>query len=52
MKSGRFLRRIIGLSMKFDLPLMKNVLKRLAKSVWIPWRLTTAVSTADTEIDK
>ena len=40
-QSGRFLARLFGPLPKTDLPLNKNVLKPLAKSVLIPLELTT-----------
>ena len=40
-QSGRFLPRLFGPLPKTDLPLNKNVLKPLAKSVLIPLELTT-----------
>ena len=39
-------------SIKTGLPLMKNVIKSLAKSVLIPLELTAATSTADAGIHK
>ena len=52
MQSGGFLDRILGPLLKIGLPLMKNVIKPLAKSVLIPLGLTAAVSTADAGIHK
>ena len=40
-QSGGFLARLFGPLLKTDLPLNKNVLKPLAKSVLIPLELTT-----------
>ena len=51
-KLGGFLGRTLGPLLKFGFPLMGNVLKPLAKSVFIPLGLTTAVSTADAAIHK
>ena len=47
IQSGRFLGRLLGPLLKTGLPLMKNVIKPLAKSVLIPLRLTAAASAAD-----
>ena len=44
MQSGGFLGRIPGSLLKTGLPLMKNVIKPLAKSVLIPLGLAAAVS--------
>ena len=52
VKLGGFLSRLLGPLIKTGLPLMKNVLQRLAKSVFITLRLTEAVSAADTVIHK
>ena len=41
-----------GLLLKTGLPLIKNLIKRLAKSVLIPLGLTAAASAADAEIHK
>ena len=46
-ESGRFLGRLLGPLLKTGLPLMKNVLKPLAKSVLIPLGLTVAASATD-----
>ena len=48
---GGFLGRVIGSLLKTGLPLTKNVLKPLAKSVLIPFGLT-ATSTTDAAIHK
>ena len=45
--SGGFLGRLLGPLLKTGLPLMKNVIKPLAKSVLIPLGLTAAASAAD-----
>ena len=50
--SGRFLGRLLGPLLKTGLPIIKNVIKPLAKSVLIPLGLTAAASTADAEIHK
>ena len=48
----RFLSRLLGPSLKAGLPLIKNVLKPLTKSVLIPLGLTEAASAADAGIHK
>ena len=50
--SGGFLGRLLGPLLKTGLPLIKNVIKPLAKSVLIPLGLTAAASAADAGIDK
>ena len=52
IKSGGFLGRLLGPLLKTGLPLIKNVIKSLAKSVLIPLGLTAAASAADTGIHK
>ena len=52
IKSGGFLGRLLGPLLKTRLPLIKNVIKPLAKSVLIPLRLTAATSAADAGIHK
>ena len=52
IQSGGFLDRIPGPILKNGLPLMKNVIKPLAKSVLIPLGLTAALSAADAGIHK
>ena len=52
IQSGGFLGRLLGPSLKIELPLMKNAIKPLAKSVLIPLGLTAATSTADAGIHK
>ena len=52
IQSGGFLGRLLGPLLKTGLPLIKNVIKPLAKSVLIPLGLTAAVSAADAEIHK
>ena len=49
---GGFLGRLLGPLLKTGLPLMKSVIKSLAKSVLIPLGLTAAVSAADVGIHK
>ena len=49
-QSGRFLGRLLRL--KIGLLLIKNILKSLPKSVWIPLKLTTAASATDAAIHK
>ena len=51
-QSGEFLGRLLGPLLKSGLPLMKNLLKPLAKSVLIPLGLTAAASAADAVIHK
>ena len=52
IQSGGFLGRLLGPFLKKGLPLIKNVIKRLAKSVLIPLGLTAAASAADVAIHK
>ena len=52
IQSGGFLGRLIGPLLKTGLPLIKNVIKPLAKSVLIPLGLTAAASPADAGIHK
>ena len=52
IQSGGFLSRLLGPLLKTGLPLIKNVIKPLAKSVLIPLGLTAVASAADTEIHK
>ena len=47
IKSGGFLGRLLGLLLKTELPLMKNVIKPLAKSI-----LLAGASTADSVTHK
>ena len=49
---GRFLGRLLGPLLKTGLPLIKNIIKPLAKSVLILLGLTVAVSAADAGIHK
>ena len=50
IQSGGFLGKLLGPLLKAGLPLMKNVITPLAKSVLIPLGLTAAVSAADAGI--
>ena len=53
IQSGGFLGRLLGLLLKTGLPLIKNLIKPLAKGVLIPLGLATAVSAAaDARIHK
>ena len=52
IQSGGFLGRLLGPLLKTRLPLIKNVIKPLAKSALIPLRLTTTSSTAEAGIHK
>ena len=52
VQSGRFAGRLLGPLLKTKLPLMKNVIKPLAKSVLISLGLTAAASPADAGIHK
>ena len=52
IQSGGFLGRLLGPLLKTGLPLIKNVIKPLAKSVLIPLGLTAAVSATDAGIHK
>ena len=52
IQSGGFLGRFPGPLLKTGLPLRKNVIKPLAKSVLIPLGLTAAASAADARIDQ
>ena len=52
IQSGGFFGRLLGPLLKTGLPLMKNVIKSLAKNVLIPSGLTAAVSAADAGIHK
>ena len=51
-QSGEFLGRLLGSLLKTGFPLIKNVLKPLAKSVLIPLGLTAAASATDVAIKK
>ena len=50
IQSGGFLGRLLGPLLKTGLPLIKNVIKPLAKSVLISLGLTAAASAADAGI--
>ena len=52
IQSRRFLGRLVGPLLKMGLPLIKNVIKPLAKSVLIPLELTAAASAADAGLHK
>ena len=52
IQSGGFLGRLLGPLLKTGSPLIKNVIKTLAKSVLIPLGLTPAASAADAGIHK
>ena len=52
IQSGGFLGRLLGPLLKTGLPLMKNVINPLAKSVLIPLGLTAAASAADAGLQK
>ena len=52
IQSGGFLGKLLGPLLKTGLPLIKNIIKPLAKSVLIPFGLTAAASAADARIQK
>ena len=52
IQSGGFLGKLLGPLLKTELPLRKNVIKPLAKSVLIPLGLTAPTSAADAGIHK
>ena len=52
IQSGGFLGRLLGSLLKTGLPLIKHVIKPLAKSLLIPLRLTAAASAPDAGIHK
>ena len=52
IQSGGFLGKLLGPLLKTGLPLIKNVIKPLAKSVLMPLGLTAAASAADAGIHK
>ena len=52
IQSGGFLGRLLSPLLKTGLPLIKNVIKPLAKSVLIPLGLAAAASAADAGIHK
>ena len=51
-QSERFLGRLLGPLIKTGLPLIRNILKPLAKNVLIPLQLIAAASAADATIHK
>ena len=52
IQSGGFFGRLLGPLLRTGLPLMKSVMKPLAKSVLLTLVLTAAASAADAEIHK
>ena len=52
LQSGAFIGRPFGPLLKTGLPLIKNIIKPLAKIVLIPLGLTAAASAVDAEIHK
>ena len=52
IQSGGFFGRLLSPLLKVGLPLMKNLIKPLAKSFLIPLGLTVAASAADAGIHK
>ena len=52
IRSGGFPGRLLGSLLKMGLPLIKYVIKPLAKSILIPLGLTAAASVADAGIHK
>ena len=52
IQSGGFLGILLGPLLKTGLPLIKNMIKPLAKSVLIPLGLTVAAAAADAGIHK
>ena len=52
IQSGGFFGRLLGPLLKTGLPLIKNVVKPLAKSILIPLGLTATASAADAGIHK
>ena len=52
IQSGGFVSKLLGPLLKTGLPLIKTVIKPLAKSVWIPLGLTAAASAANAGIHK
>ena len=52
IQSGGFLGKLLGPLLRTGLPLMKSVIKPLAKSVLVPLGLTAAASAADVGIHK
>ena len=52
IQSGGFLGKLLGPLLKTGLPLIKSIIKPLAKSVLVPLGLTAAASAADSGIHK
>ena len=52
IQSGGFLGKLLGPLRRTGLPLMKSVIKPLAKSILVPLGLTAATSAADAGIHK
>ena len=52
IQSGEFFGRLLGPLLRTGLPLMKTVVKLLAKSVLVPLGLTAAASATDVGINK
>ena len=52
IQSGGFLGRLLGPLLKTGLPIIKNVIKPLAKSVLIPLGLIAVADAADAGIHK
>ena len=52
IQSGGFLARLLHPLLRTELPLMKNLIQPLAKSVLVPLGLTAAASAADAGIHK
>ena len=52
IQSGGYLGKLLGSLLRTGLPLMKSVIKPLAKSVLVPLGLTAAASAADSGIHK
>ena len=52
IQSGEFLGNLLGPLLKTGLPLIKNVITPLAKSVFIPLGLTASASAVDAGIHK
>ena len=52
IQSGGFLGKLLGPLLKAGLPLIKNVIKSLAKRILIPLGLTAAASAVDAGIHK
>ena len=52
VQSVGFLGKLLGPLLKIGLPLIKNIITPLAKSILIPLQLTAATSAADAGIHK